>query len=158
MVDWSDKKVLFASSCSRCHLRNEGLLAESLDSGGLIARGLSRFDGGGRWLGGSLMRVCPQVPKPSEREITVSLNDLKLAFKAMDESGKGEIEAGDVMKLLSELGYTETEAKCLFDQMDVDNNQNISENEFIKVRTTRRARRARCALCAVLTGGARRAA
>lgn len=73
-----------------------------------------------------------KVPKPSEREITVSLNDLKLAFKAMDESGKGEIEAGDVMKLLSELGYTETEAKCLFDQMDVDNNQNISENEFIK--------------------------
>ena len=47
----------------------------------------------------------------------------------------------------------------LFHKFDSkDNNQNISENEFIKVRTTRRARRARCALCAVLTGGARRAA
>jgi len=73
-----------------------------------------------------------QVPPPSNSEIMVTLADLKTAFKAMDEAGKGEIQAEDVLRLLQELGYTTMESKCLFEQMDVDNNLNISEDEFIK--------------------------
>ncbi|KAM2033649.1 hypothetical protein ACFX1T_015501 [Malus domestica] len=65
-----------------------------------------------------------------------SLEEVKEAFRVFDENEDGFIDAGEVMKVLSVLGFvevSEVECKRMIKAFDVDEDGRIDFDEFVKL-------------------------